>query len=469
MDPRYIAAIEIGSSKIKGIVATVDAQSALNVLAVEEADAGGSVRYGRVLNAREASTRIDDIIRRLENNSRLNGGRISTVFLAEGGRSLSSKHVDAVVTQGGEAEITDTTLERLRRQAVATPIPGRDILAVSHRRYFVDNAEVKKLVGVFGNNVRGEFTIITASGENRRALERLKIESHEQDINRKYVTRPLALAEMLLTDSERQIGCLLIDFGAETTTMAVYREGALQMAAVLPMGSSNITRDLCTGLSITEDAAESIKRSKGEAINDRVAINGITDAETREITNYVSARVGEIIANINALLAAYTIKPGELAAGIVLTGGGARLRGFKEMLEARTKLHVRPASAPERVRTGAGNANIDVVALALFAADHFSDSCLTFPQAAAPTQNAPAAQTTAAAQPEHQAEQLAPAATAYVVDDADDSILEDDPDELPAPSADANETRRRLAGMIDRVKSFFAPPVASDEDDDLDK
>ena len=77
--------------------------------------------------------------------------------------------------------------------------------------------------------------------------------------------------------------------------------------------------------------------------------------------------------------------PPELAAdivdrGIVLTGGGARLRGFKDMLEARTKMHVRPASAPERVRTGAGNANIDVVALALFAADHFTDSCLTFPQ-----------------------------------------------------------------------------------------
>lgn len=465
MDPRYIAALEIGSSKIKGIVATVDQQSAINVLAVEESDAGGSVRYGRVLNAREASTRIDDIIRRLENNPRLNGGRISTIFVAEGGRSLCSKHVDATVSQGVEAEITDTTLDRLRRQAVATPVPGRDILAVSHRRYFVDNAEVKKLIGVFGNSVRGEFTIITASGENRRALDRVKIESHEEEINRKYIVRPVALADMLLTDSERQIGCLLIDFGAETTTLAVYREGALQMTAVLPMGSSNITRDLCTGLSITEDAAENVKCTKGEAISDRVAINAITDAETREITNYVSARVGEIIANINALLAAYNIKPGELAGGIVLTGGGARLRGFKEMLEARTKLHVRPASAPERVRTGAGDVNIDVVALALFAADRFTDSCLTFPQPKPVQQPEPQAQATPATP--------ATSAAAYVIDDdSDENILADDqepdPDELPPAAPTANETRNLLVRFLKGFNDYFAPPV-EEEDDDLDK
>ena len=466
MDPRYIAAIEIGSSKIKGIVATVDQQAAINVLAVEESDAGGSVRYGRVLNAREASARIDDIIRRLENNPRLNGGRISTVFVAEGGRSLCSKHVEATVSQGVEAEITDTTLDRLRRQAVATPVPGRDILAVSHRRYFVDNAEVKKLIGVFGNSVRGEFTIVTASGENRRALERLKIESHEEEINRKYIVRPMALADMLLTDSERQIGCLLIDFGAETTTLAVYREDALQMTAVLPMGSSNITRDLCAGLSITEDAAENVKCTKGEAISDRVAINAITDAETREITNFVSARVGEIIANINALIAAYNIKPGELAAGIVLTGGGARLRGFKEMLEARTKMHVRMASAPERVRTGAGNANIDVVALALFAADHFTDSCLTFPQ---PEVAEPQPE------PEPEAQPVAAAHTAtvaYVVDgNESDSDLIDDPDpadELPPAAPTANETRNHLVRFLRGFKDYFVPPV-EDDDDDLDK
>ncbi|MGN0210578.1 MAG: cell division protein FtsA [Muribaculaceae bacterium] len=457
MDPRYIAAIEIGSSKIKGIVATVDQQAAINVLAVEETDAGGSVRYGRILNAREASSRVDDIIRRLENNPRLNGGRIASIFIAEGGRSLSSKHVEATVTQGGEAEITDTTLDRLRRQAVASPTPGRDTLAISHRHYFVDNAEVKKLIGVFGDAVRGEFTLISASSENRRALERVKFESHQQEINRKYIVRPIALADMLLSDSERQIGCLLIDFGAETTTLAVYREGTLQMTAVLPMGSSNITRDLCSGLSITEDVAENIKCTKGEAISDRVAINAITDADSREITNYVSARVGEIIANINATLAAYNIKPAELAAGIVLTGGGSRLRGFKDMLEARTKMHVRAASAPERIRTGAGNANIDVVALALYAADHFADSCLEFP---VDTDEQTAEEHT---QPAPTEAPVGSHIAGYVVDDANDDILEDDPDpdDLPAPAEDANITRQNL---ISRLKNFFAPPVTEEED-----
>ena len=102
MDSKYVAVIEIGSSKIKGMVAAVDATADISVLAVEETDSGDAVRYGRVQNAREVSSRVADIIRRLENSRTLTGAEISSIFVAAGGRSVNSSFAEASLSLGGE-------------------------------------------------------------------------------------------------------------------------------------------------------------------------------------------------------------------------------------------------------------------------------------------------------------------------------------------------------------------------------
>lgn len=478
MKPKYIAAIEIGSSRIKGIVAAVDPTASITVLAVEEVDSGGTVRYGRVQNAREVSSRVNEIIRRLENAPRVAPGRISAIFVANGGRSLSSAFAEATVKLGGEAEITMQTLQKLHKEARYNLATDREVLAIAPRRFFVDNAEVKKVVGAFGNVVRGEFTIMTASPENHRALDRVKIESTDREIPRDYVTRLLAQTEMALTDPDRQLGCLFIDFGAETTTMAVFREGALQMASVLPMGAANITRDLSAGLSMTAETAETIKISKGRAVVERVNLTA-PDDETREIINYVSARSGEIIANINNCLAEAGFKAADLSAGIVITGGGARLQGIAEMLEAQMKMKVRHAAVDASIMMACeGNAadHFDVISLVKYAAAHSDADCLELPEGVEPDTVAVAAETASqpAASMASGGIQGAPAAGPrrrspelddenLLKDDPDDEPLsgpsnvnEPDNDELPPAGPDANTTRLSL---IERLKNWIAPPV----------
>ncbi len=471
---KYIAAIEIGSSRIKGIVASVDDTAAITVLAAEELDSGETVRYGRVQNAREVSLRVNEIIQRLENSPKVAPGRISAIFVANGGRSLASTFAEATVRLGGEAEITDQTLQRLHKEARYNLATDREVLAIAPRRFSVDGAEVKKIIGAFGNVVHGEFTFLTASPENRRALDRVKIESQGNDIPRDYVTRLLAQTEMALSDSDRQVGCVYIDFGAETTTIAIFREGALLMAATLPMGSANITRDLCAGLSITADTAENIKITKGKAVVERVNIQA-PDDETREIINYVSARAGEIVANINNSIAQAGFKAADLAAGIVLSGGGARLAGFAEMLEAQTRMKVRRAavdasilSADARIKAAD---NFDIIALVKYAAAHSDIDCLDMPAKPEPTEErreearprtADAIGRTAAPGRRRDIDLDDPdllrddEETIEQPDNVNDSYDDEINDELPETDGDPEKTR---VALLERIKNWFAPKV----------
>ncbi len=464
MKSKYIVAIEIGSSRIKGIVASVDETASIRVLAVEEVDSGECVRYGRVQNAREVAERVNEIIRRLENSPNVAPGRVSAVFIANGGRSLSSVFAEATLRQAGEAEITTQTLERLHKEARYNLATDREVLAIAPRHYFVDNTEVKKVVGAFGTALRGEFTIMICSPENRRALDRVSVESQQKPVPRDYVTRLLAQTEMALTDSERQIGVAFVDFGAETTTMAVFRDGALQLACTLPMGSANITRDLCVGLSTTVPAAENIKISKGRAVAERVNISA-PDAETREIINYVSARAGEIIANINNRLTEAGFKASELPAGLVIAGGGARLSGFNEMLEAQTKLKVRPVAVDASIVMacqGKPADHFDVISLVRYAAAHSDFNCIAIPEGAEPRVVGADGAAPKTQQPVSAA--LGSYGRRDLLDENDPDLLADDLDQpdnvnedgeaLPEQAQTPAETRKRL---MERLKDWFAP------------
>ena len=466
MKPKHIAAIDLGSSTIRGIVASSDPVDGITVLAVEQVDAEDSVRYGRVINARETTDRVNEIIRRLENNPEVAPGRIAAVYVANGGRSLMSTPANATIKQGAEAEITADTLGQLHREARYNLASDRDVLVIAPRRYFVDQSQVKKIVGTYGNTVRGEFTMITCSQENQRALDRVNFQSADSPIAREYVTRVLAQTEMALTDSDRQRGVAFVDFGAETTTLAVFREDALQMVAALPMGSANITRDLSTVLGITLDQADNIKQTRGRAVAARVDIEA-PDAESREIISLISARTSEIIANINNLLSEGGFKSADLPAGIVIAGGGSRLKGFPELLESLTNMKVRPAAVDSSIiskcDTPAADC-FDLIALARYAAAHSDTDCVTFPE------------------PEPEVEPEHPLHIGNTVGggyntgrlrDDDPDLLEDDPDDYNGQrgqdfgnspldnvprSGSAEKTRKTLRERLKTFRDWVAPP-----------
>lgn len=367
MEPRNIVAIEIASSKIKGGVARVDASGALTVLAVEEIKALDNVRYGRILNVQEVSSGINEIIRKLQNNPAVAPQKIVGAVVPVGGRSLASIPTGATLHLPGDIEIVADTVNRLKQEALKDVITHKAIEAVLPKAFYVNNVAVTKPVGNYGQTFRGDFVLLVIGPETRRNLERVKLESIPGE--RLYPRlRATAIADLVLTDSERQLGCALVDFGAETSTVSVYKDGALCHLSTLPMGSRLITRDLMTGLSITEDRAEEFKTSIGNAAFGETRNSGApADANTTEVNKFVQARAGEIAANIVHQILQSGFKTTELPAGIILTGGGARLRNFDNVLSAQSKMSVRQASMPPVVEFRSSfdrtPENIDIVAL----------------------------------------------------------------------------------------------------------
>ncbi len=482
MDTRHIVVLEIGSSKIKGLAAAIGELGEINVLAVEETPLTNSVRYGKIQNVQEVSTHVNDIIRKFENNPNIAPRKVKDIYLALGGRSLTTVTAQAQAKFPNSIEISPETVERLKREASFGLVTDKLNLEMIPHAFFVDNSEVKNVVGVVGSHVRAEFSAVVISPSIRENLDRLKFDGRTLD--RHYVVRPTALADLVLSASEKQLGCVLVDLGAETTTICIYKGDMLQTIVTLPIGSRNITRDLMVGLSMTEDSAEMAKIRVGSATP--VETSTSTDAE---INNYIVARAGEIVANILHQIEVAGFKPQALRGGIILTGGGAYLRNIDKLMEAQSKMPVRLAAVDSSLQfKGSGydrNSNIDLLAIAKYAAEKSDIECLT-----------PA--------PEPVEEPAPEPKPADVYDDQparyggrrpyvdDDSLLEDDDDDIqtgkrpgkgkrwktsaydePAPDYDDYEDdddqpKTTLIGNLKkRFANFFSDP--GDLDGDMDE
>lgn len=377
MEVSTSVAIEIASSKIKGAAASTSADGTVTVMAVEEVHAPNSVRHGRVQNVREVSAAVNEIIRKLENNPAVAPRKVQAVTLSLGGRTLAGTPATATLQFPRDIEVSEQTIRRLRNEAEKDFVASKNIEDTIARNYYVNNVQVSPVVGTVGSSLRGDFLMITCARENRQNLERLKYETIRSG-NVDYRLRALALADAVLTDDDRQLGCALVDFGAETVTVSVYKNGSLAFLSTLPMGSRLITRDLMTGLTLTEAVAEDFKITLGN-----LGENSSDNPNAEEVNNYVRARAGEIAANTVNQINISGIDPQALGAGIVLTGGGARLTGYDALLSAQSHLTVRHGTLPPHVHFAdnrlATTANIDVVAL-LLAADRDNQGLTPLPE-----------------------------------------------------------------------------------------
>ena len=192
---------------------------------------------------------------------------------------------------------------------------------------------------------------------------------------------------MVLSDDERRLGCMFVDFGAETTTVAIYRGGAPVYLATLPMGSRNITLDLIA-LNYLEERAEEIKKVNGNALSPdpsrraKGRAKGFAEGiDYTEVNNYIHARADEIAANIVAQIDYAGLTTANLPGGIVIVGGGARLRGFNELLQQQSKMQVRQGlpSGCVRITDGSihGHEAVDVIAMLAQAVQLPESTCLT--------------------------------------------------------------------------------------------
>ena len=378
---RYIVAFEIGSSKIRGAVGVVDNSGVVDVIAVEEEKLTDRVRYGCIQNV-DVANAIDTVVERLQAYPAVEPRTITGVYVGLGGRSLTSTMVDVSMQLPVETEITEPIITELKKRAAATTDSDRDTVDVVPVRFTVDNKTQTSPVGTFGQSLSARATVLSCSPQIKRILRRVITDRLGLNING-YITRPLAEAAMVLTEDERRLGCMFVDFGAETTTVSVYRGGAPVYVATLPIGSRNITLDLIA-LNYIEERAEEIKKVSGNALAVDAARRGKGYAEGidyTDINNYVHARADEIVANIIAQIEYAGVTAADLPGGIVIVGGGARLRGFNELLQQQSKLPVRQGapSASVRITDGSihGTEMVDVISVLVAASRMPEAECLT--------------------------------------------------------------------------------------------
>ena len=285
---------------------------------------------------------------------------------------------------GGEQEITREMIADLRRRAAQNIPQERDVIDVAPVKFTVDNKTTVNPVGSYGTTVGARMCVLSCAPVIKRMIRRVIFEKVGLEING-YVARPLAEGALALTDEERRMGAMLVDLGAETTSVTIYKNGAPVYVATLPLGSRNITLDITHALNHIEERAEEIKKVSGNALGAesgrRTGADGI---DYSEVNNYVHARAAEIITNILKQIEYAGMRTTDLPGGIVLIGGGSRLRGFNELLTQMSKMKVRMGTTQSAVRISdsAVNAadNIDVISTLVAAAQLPEAECMTEPE-----------------------------------------------------------------------------------------
>ncbi len=371
-DIKYIVGLELGSSRAKIGVAgyPVDASGEpagpLTVYDIVTRPTTDAVRYGRIRNVKDVSEILEKLVSDVENRRPVNGRKVVNVYIGVGGRSLKSTMMASKLELPERREITDDLIIRLKEDVAVNVPQEREILAIEGVNFTVDNILTPRPVGTLGTRLAGEFTVVTCDPSNVRDFKSVLLDRVGLGVCASSV-RPLATANLVLTPSDAFSGGMLVDFGAETITVSVYKGGTLRYMATIPLGARLITRDLSTSLGVPEDEAEDIKLNMGSAISDPDS-----DEDHQIVDGIIGARLNDLVANICAQPGFAGFQPAELAAGIVLTGGGSKLRKFGQLLESVSDMKVRLASVPRDIEFAdkalAKFENIDLYALLLDAA-----------------------------------------------------------------------------------------------------
>ncbi len=345
---KTIVGIDVGTTKVCTLIGEVDEADNLCIVGVGVAPSHG-LSKGVVVNVEEASRCIAESIEQAE---RVSGYAIESCYVGLAGKHISSLNSRGVVAVGrGERRITLEDTERALEAAQAIAVPhNREVVHVIPRCYTLDEQEgVRDPVGMLGFRLEVEAHIVTGAVASIRNLVQC-IENADVTVN-DLILQPLASGEAVLTPEERHTGVVLVDAGGGTTDVAIFVEGSIWHSVVLPVGGNNLTSDLSVGLRTPFEVAEALKIKHGHVLPEMVDPEERIDAAAfgedtlqsvsrRQMALILEARAEEMFAMILNEIKRSGYE-GLLPAGLVLTGGTAALRGFKELGREMLQLPVR--------------------------------------------------------------------------------------------------------------------------------
>jgi len=345
MSKKIISAIDVGTTKIATIVASVKSENDIEVLGVGVVPSHG-LHKGIVVNMDEARESIASSIREAQ---RISGTRIEGACVGVTGRHISSLNNRGVVAiPRNDRMVRSQDLKRVLNAARNITIPEGKRLLHAIPRYYTLNGEerVNQPVGMHGTRLDVETHIITASVSSVRNLVKC-IRSVGIDVE-DLILEPLASGEAVLTREERDTGVIMADIGGGTTDLAVFRDGSIYHTAIIPVAGYQVTSDLSIGLGLPFNVAERMKKSYGNVtpgldFGTEVTASGLENghsASYRELCDIIHSRMEELFELM--LLELPTTDYQMLApCGLVLTGGTSNLTGLDELGKSVLRIPVR--------------------------------------------------------------------------------------------------------------------------------
>ena len=338
MPKEFIVAIELGSSKMTGIAGQKNLDGSITVLATVEEKSSSCIKKGVIYNITQTGQCLTSIIKKLKNILKQD---ITQVYVGVGGRSIRSIKNVIVKDLPGSTIITQAMINELMDVNRNMTYPDQEILDAATQEYKIDNQFQIDPVGIQCNHLEGIFLNILWRKNFYNNINTC-FENANISIAEMYLA-PLAMADSVLTDSEKRAGCMLVDLGADTTTVSVYYKGILRHLSVIPLGGSNITKDL-TSLQIEEAEAEKMKLKYAKAYTDianidptlHYSIDKDRTVESKKFIEIVEARVEEIVEN-----AWYQVPvefSDKLMGGIILTGGGSNMPEIDKVFKSHTHI-----------------------------------------------------------------------------------------------------------------------------------
>lgn len=362
---QIVAAIDIGTTKIVSIVGKKNDNGKIEILGLSKTTSEG-VRRGVVTNIRDTR---ESILRTIKDVETRTGVQIRDAFVGIAGQHISCmKHNGYIMRSKSDEEITQEDIDRLTNDMKKTSLaPGQEILHIIPQEYIVDKeGGIYNPIGMFGTRLEANFHLVI---EQTAAARNVKRCVEDSGINmQKLILEPLASAAATLTEDEKEGGVALVDIGGGTTDIAIYYDKVIRHTAVIPFGGNLITKDIREGCCVLERYAEKLKIKYGSALSDQesedeyISIPGVREGESKEISfkslaGIIQARMEEIISAID-----FQIKNSgfgdKLAAGVVITGGGAMLKNLSQLMEFRLGMPVR-IGLPNAHITGEGRKEID--------------------------------------------------------------------------------------------------------------
>ena len=322
----FIVAIELGSSKITGVAGKKNPDGSVTLLAMVKERSTGCIRKGTVYNTEKTVQCVSNIISELK--KKLNSD-IAQVYVGIGGQSLRSIQNTIVKDFDSETVITEDVISDIMKQNSEENYNEHIIQDTVLQEYKVDARYQLEPVGITCRHLESNYlNILTKKLYNRN----LKSCFDSVGVNiAGCVLAPEALADVVLTDVEKNIGCVMIDLGYGTTTVSVYYKGLLRHLCVIPLGGNSVTRDIAS-LQVEESTAESLKLRYGSAytkvkdvpVDEMISLDKDRSVEKKKFLSIVSARICEIIENVKHQIPEdYADK---LAGGVILTGGGSNMK-----------------------------------------------------------------------------------------------------------------------------------------------